>query len=62
MARVRSDFHSVPVLFPLAEDGHATVTTTTLSPRFLFCENTIFVEEEVFDDQTGLLSHAVGLT
>ena len=62
MALVRSDFHSVPVLFPLAEDGHAIVTCTTLTVRFLFRKNTIFVEEEVFDDQTGLLSHAVGLT
>ena len=30
--------------------------------RFQFREDTIFVVEEVFDDQTGLVSHAVGQT
>ena len=51
--------HSVPVLFPLGEDGHVIVTCATLSLRFQYREVTIFVEEEVFDDQTGLVSHAV---
>jgi hypothetical protein len=62
MALVSADHHSVPALFQLGEDGHATVTYTTFSLRFQFREVTIFVEEEVFDDQTSLLSHAVGQT
>ena len=60
MAFVRADFHSVPVSFPLGEDGLAMVTGTTLSLRFNFREATLYVEEEVFDDLTGELSHAVG--
>jgi hypothetical protein len=35
------------------------VTCATLSLRFQYREVTIFVEEEIFDDQTGLVSHAV---
>jgi hypothetical protein len=59
MAFVRADFHSIPVSFPLGEDGLALVTCATLSLRFNFREDTLYVEEEVFDDLTGELSHAV---
>jgi hypothetical protein len=59
MALLRAEHHSIPVLFPLSEDGHAIVTCATLSLRFQYREVTIFVEEEDFDDQTGLVSHAV---
>ena len=62
IALLRGESLSVPVLFPLGEDGHAIVTSTTLSLRFRFRDVTIFVEEEVFDDQTGLVSHAVRQT
>jgi len=62
MALLRVDPHSVPVLFPLGEDGHAIVTCSTLSSRFQYREVTIFVEEEVFDDHTGLVSHAIRQT
>ena len=58
MAFQCAEHHSVPVLFPLGEDGHAIVTSTTLILRVWFCDVTIFVEEEVCDDQTGLVSHA----
>jgi hypothetical protein len=59
MALLRAEPHSVPVLFPLGEDGHAIVTCVTLSFKFQYREVTIFVKEEVFDDHTGLVSHAV---
>jgi hypothetical protein len=62
MALLRAEPHSVPVFFPLGEDGHAIVTCATLSLRFQYREVTIFVEEEVFDDHTGLVSHAIRQT
>jgi hypothetical protein len=62
MALVRAEHHSVSVLFSLGEDGHARVTCTTLSLRFQYREVTIFVKKEVFDDQTGLVSHAIAHT
>ena len=42
------------------EGGFAMVTVTTLSLRFNFHEDTLYVGEEVFDDLTGELSHATG--
>jgi hypothetical protein len=62
MTLLRAEPHSVPVLFPLGEDGHAIVTCATLSLRFQYREVTIFVEEEVFDDHIGIVSHAVRQT
>ena len=62
MALLCTEHHFVPILFPLVEDGHAIVTCTTLSLRFQFCDVIVFVDEEVLDDQTGLVSHAVRQT
>ena len=62
LAMLRAEHHFVPVFFPSSEDGHAIVTCTTLSLRFQFCNVTIFVNEEVFDNQTGLVSHAIRQT
>ena len=62
MALLRAEYHSVPVLFPLSEDGHAIVISTTLSLRFRFRDVTIFVKEIFFDDHTGLVSHAIRQT
>ena len=59
MALLRAEHHSVPVLFLFGEDGHAIVTSITLSLRFRYRDVTIFVEKEVFDDQTGIVSHAI---
>ena len=62
MALLCAEHYFVSVLFSLGEDGHAIVTSTTLSLRFQFCDVTIFVEEEIFDDQTGLVLHVVRQT
>ena len=62
MALLRADPPSVPVLFPLGEDGHAIVTSTTLSLRFQYRDVTVFVEEEVFDDRTGQVSQSIRQT
>jgi len=59
MALLRADPPSIPVLFPLGEDGHAIVTSTTLSLRFQYRDVTVFVEEEVFDDRTGQVSQSI---
>jgi len=55
IALVRVDLHSVPVTFPLGADGFALVTSTMLSLRFQFRENALYVEEEVFDTESGFL-------
>lgn len=60
MAFIRADSHSVPVTFPLGANGYAIVSSTTLSLRFQFREDALYVEEEVFDNDSGILLHAIG--
>jgi len=59
MALLRADLHSVPVTFPLGDDGLAIVTSTMLSLRFQFREEALYVEEEVFDSESRSLLHAI---
>jgi len=60
MACICVDSHSVHVTFPIGADGHAMLTSTTLSVRFQFREDSLYVEEEIYDDATGIVSHALG--
>ena len=46
MASIRVDGHEVPLIFPLDEQGCATVSTHLLHVRFKFVESSIYVEEE----------------
>ena len=46
MASIRADGHEVPVVFPLDEEGFATVSTHLLHVRFKFIESSLYVEEE----------------
>src|SRR5579875_2031106 len=60
MASVRADCHSVPVTFPLGTDGFAMVTSTTLGLRFQLREDSLYVEEEIYDDSPDIVSRALG--
>ena len=46
MASIRADGHEVPVVFPLDEQGYATVSTHLLHVCFKFVESSLYVEEE----------------
>ena len=46
MASIRVDGHEVPIVFPLDEEGFATVSTHLLHVRFKFIESSLYVEEE----------------
>ena len=46
MASIRVDGHEVPLVFPLDEQGCATMSTHLLHVRFKFVESSIYVEEE----------------
>lgn len=60
MAFIRVDSHYVPVTFPLGANGNAIVSSTTLSLRFQFHEDALYVEEKIFDNDFGILLHAIG--
>ena len=50
----------IPLTFRVDENGHALVSSQRLSLRFNFLEDTISIEEEVFDDLMSEISHTFG--
>jgi len=59
MASIRADAQSVPVTFPVGPDGFAMVTSTILSLRFQFCEDAMYVEEEIFEPKSGVVLETI---
>ena len=49
MAEIRSNGLGVPILFPVGEDGLATVTALHISIRFGLQDTSLWVEREVYD-------------
>jgi hypothetical protein len=49
----------VPISFPLGSDGVAHVTSLRLSLRFQMSEDFMFIDEEVYDAQSGDLIHTI---
>ncbi len=49
----------VPTSFPLGDDGLAVVSAFSQSLTFQFLTATVHVDEEVFDTQSGQLTHTV---
>jgi hypothetical protein len=54
------DGEGVPIAFPLGKDGVALVTSLRLSLRFQMNEDFMFIDEEVYDAQSGDLIHTIG--
>ena len=50
----------VPISFPLGSDGVAHVTSLRLSLRFQLSEDFMFIDEEVYDANSGDLIHTIG--
>jgi hypothetical protein len=50
----------VPISFPLGNNGVAHVTSLRLSLRFQMSEDFMFIDEEVYDAQSGDLIHTIG--
>ena len=51
MTKIRSNGLGVPILFPVGEDGLATVTALHISIRFGLQNTSLWVECEVYDPQ-----------
>jgi hypothetical protein len=60
MAILYADGQRVPLTFRMEDSGLAYVTSQRLSSRFGFSENTINVEEDIFDVVTSELTHTLG--
>jgi hypothetical protein len=59
-AVICTDGDVVPLSFPLGIDGHALVTSLRLSLRFQMSEEFMFIDEEVYDAQSGDLVLTIG--
>lgn len=59
MAFIHADGHGVPISFAVGEDGLCTVTAFRLSLRFHFQEDSMLIDQEIFDDASGDLSHTI---
>jgi hypothetical protein len=57
---IYSDREGVPISFPLDNDGVAFVTSLRLSLRFQMSEEFMFIDEEVYDAQSGELIYTIG--
>jgi hypothetical protein len=57
---IYSDGRRVPISFLIGNDGVALVTSLRLSLRFQMSEDFMFIDEEVFDAQSGDLIQTVG--
>jgi hypothetical protein len=60
LVHIYSDAGGVPISFPLGNDGVALVTSIRLSLRFQMSEDFMFIDEDVYDAQSGDLIHTIG--
>jgi hypothetical protein len=60
LAVIYCEGEGVPISFPLGNDGVVLVTSLRLSLRFQMSENFMFIDEEVYDTQSGDLIHTIG--
>ena len=56
MAELRANGFGVPILFPIDADGFAHVSSLHLSIRLSLQDGSIWVEHEIYDPLTSLLS------
>jgi hypothetical protein len=60
LVHIYFDAGGVPISFPLGNDEVALVTSIRLSLRFQMSEDFMFIDEEVYDAQSGDLIHTIG--
>jgi hypothetical protein len=60
LAVLYADGVKVPLTFRMQEDGLAYVTSQRLSLRFGFREDTIIIDEDIFDVVTSEITHTLG--
>lgn len=56
MAELRANGFGVPILFPIDTNGFARVSSLHLSIRFSLLDSSVWVEREIYDPLTSLLS------
>jgi hypothetical protein len=57
---IRADGDVVPISFPLGSDGLALVSAVRLGLRFQLNIASLYIDEEVFDSESGDVIHTIG--
>ena len=50
----------VPIMFPVEEDGYADVSACRLALRFHMIPESIYIDQNIYDPELGVLSHTIG--
>ena len=52
----------MPIMFPVEDDGYADVSTCRLALRFHMIPESIYIEQNIYDPKSDVLSHTIGQT
>ena len=62
MVIVGVDGGAVPIMFTVEDDGYANVSACRLALRFHMIPDSIFLDQNIYDPDSGVLSHTIGQT
>lgn len=57
---IHGDGQEIPITFRVSHDGHCSVSAVRLSSRFQLLEGSVYVDEEVRDSESGVVTHTIG--
>ena len=50
----------VPIMFPVEDDGYADLSVRRLALRFHMIPESIYIDQNIYDPDSGVLSHTIG--
>ena len=53
---------AVPIMFPVQDDGYAKVSACRLALRFRMIPESIYIDQNIYDPASRVLSHTIGQT
>ena len=62
MVMISVDGDAVPIMFLVDDDGYADVSACRLALRFHMIRESIHIDQNIYDPQSGVLSHTIGQT
>ena len=52
----------VLIMFPVEDDGYVNVSASRLALRFHMIPESIYIDQNIYDPESGVLSHTIGET
>jgi hypothetical protein len=59
MVVVTANGEEIPIVFPVGEGGFPEVSAVRLSLRFQLKLDSIHVDEEIYESESGVLTHTI---